>query len=242
MMANGPNYRVPFRRRREGKTNFYLRRSLLVSGRSRVIIRPSSKNITCQVANARLQGDMIVAAATSKELVKDYGWTFGTGNLPCAYLTGYLLGKKATAAGVSNAIADIGLRVHMNRTYAAMKGVIDGGIDVPASDEVFPDEERLNGKHIENYVQKMSNSTGERPAGSTRKEKAKKKAEPVKPAATKGGKGKKKAEVVEVVEEKEDEESAYAGSSKFQFSKTGSPSNISSKVAEVKQKIDRKFA
>ena len=240
-MANGPNYRVAFRRRREGKTNFYLRRSLLVSGRSRVVIRPSSKNITCQVANARLQGDFIVAAATSKELVKDYGWTFGTGNLPCAYLVGYLLGKKAAAAGVSNGIADIGLRVHMSRTYAAMKGVIDAGIDVPASEEVFPDEERLNGKHIEDYVQKISNSTGERPAGSTKKEKAKKKAAPVKTAATKG-KGKKKAEVVEVVEEKDEEESGYAGSSKFQFSKIGSPSNISSTVAEVKQKIDRAFA
>ena len=185
-------------------------------------------------------------------LSKKNGWKFGTGNLPCAYLVGYLLGKKAAAAGVSNGIADIGLRVHMSRTYAAMKGVIDAGIDVPASEEVFPDEERLNGKHIENYVQKMSNSTGERPAGSTRKEKAKKKAEPVKSAAKKKAetvkpadtksKGKKKAEVVEVVEETVEEESEYAGSSKFQFSKIGSPSNISSTVAEVKQKIDRKFA
>lgn len=238
-MANGPNYRVAFRRRREGKTNFYLRRSLLVSGRSRVIIRPSSKNITCQVADAHLQGDMILANATSKELTKDYGWTFGTGNLPCAYLVGYLLGKKASKAGISTAVADIGLRVHMNRTYAAIKGVIDAGIDVPASEEVFPPEDRLNGKHIEDYVQKINDSAGMTPPESTKKAKPKKKVEAVKPAATKG-KGKKKVEIV--VEEEEEEKSGYAGSSKFQFSKIGAPSNISSSVADVKEKIDQAFA
>src|SRR5271157_231900 len=241
-MANGPNYRVAFRRRREGKTNFYLRRSLLVSGRSRVIIRPSSKNIVCQVANARLQGDMILVAATSKELVKDYGWPYGTGNLPCAYLVGYLLGKKASKNGITTAIADIGLRVHMSRTYAAMKGVIDAGIDVPASGEVFPDEDRLNGKHIEDYAQKISTSTGEKPAESARKVKAKKKAETVKPVkqAPAKGKGKKKVEVVEEVVE-EEPKSEYAGSSKFQFSKIGAPSGISSTVADTKAKIDQAF-
>jgi large subunit ribosomal protein L18 len=154
-MANGPNYRVAFRRRREGKTNFYLRKSLLVSGRRRVIIRPSVKNVIVQLASAELQGDMIKAVASSKELQKKFGWKFGTGNLPCAYLSGYLLGKKALKAGETNGIADIGLRIHINRTWAALKGVIDAGFEVPASEDVFPEDDRLNGKHIEIYSQQV---------------------------------------------------------------------------------------
>nr|MDO8114413.1 50S ribosomal protein L18 [Candidatus Sigynarchaeota archaeon] len=163
-MAKGPNYRVAFRRRREGKTNFYLRRSLLTSGRTRVVIRPTVKNITCQATNARLKGDMILAAATSKDLEKTYGWKYGTGNVPCAYLVGYLLGKKAAKAGLTEGVADIGLRTHMSRTYAALKGIIDTGIDVPASDEIFPPEDRLTGKHIEAYakqIKKESKEAGE---------------------------------------------------------------------------------
>jgi large subunit ribosomal protein L18 len=31
---------------------------------------------------------------------------------------------------------------------AALKGVIDAGLQVPADEETFPDEERLTGKHL----------------------------------------------------------------------------------------------
>ncbi|MHA1683386.1 MAG: 50S ribosomal protein L18 [Promethearchaeota archaeon] len=155
-MARGPSYRVHFRRRREGKTNYYLRRSLLVSGKRRVVIRPTVKNITCQVSDAHLKGDIILAAAHSKELSRDFNWNYNTGNLPTAYITGYLLGKKALKAGVTDAILDIGLRVHINRTYAALKGVIDAGIDVPHSNKIFPSDERLSGVHIENYAKLLN--------------------------------------------------------------------------------------
>ncbi|MBN2152050.1 MAG: 50S ribosomal protein L18 [Candidatus Lokiarchaeota archaeon] len=158
-MANGPNYRVPFRRRREGKTNYYARKSLLISGRSRVVIRPSGKNVVAQVTDAKLKGDRIRAAASSKMLQKEFKWEFGTGNLPSAYLTGYLLGKKALKAGITNGIADIGLRTHINRTWAVLKGVIDAGMEVPADEEVFPDEDRLTGKHIESYAKQVKEST-----------------------------------------------------------------------------------
>ncbi|MBD3186583.1 50S ribosomal protein L18 [Candidatus Bathyarchaeota archaeon] len=151
-MAKGPSYRVHFRRRREGKTNYYLRRNLLLSGKNRVVIRPSVKNIVCQVVDAHLKGDIILTSATSKELEKKYDWKFGRGNVPAAYLTGYLLGKKALKVNAGDCIADIGLRVHLERTYAALKGVIDAGMDVPHSGDVFPDEERLKGKHIENFA------------------------------------------------------------------------------------------
>ncbi len=199
-MANGPNYRVPFRRRREGKTNYYARRNLLTSGRSRVVIRPSGKNVVVQVTDAKLKGDMIRAAASSKMLQKEFGWKFGTGNLPCAYLAGYLLGKKALKAGLTNGIADIGLRSHINRTWAALKGVIDAGFDVPAGD-VFPEEDRLNGKHIESYAKQVKDATKE--AG-------------------------KDGEI----------ESA----SQFQFGKVDDSTKISDAVADIKKKIDKKYA
>ncbi|MFX0099505.1 MAG: 50S ribosomal protein L18 [Candidatus Hodarchaeota archaeon] len=152
-MARGPSYRVPFRRRREGKTNYYLRRNLLISGKHRVVIRPSVKNVVCQVIDAHLKGDMVLTSTTTKELEKKYGWSFSRGNLPAAYLSGYLLGKKALKAGINGAIADIGLRIHLNRTYAALKGAIDAGMEIPHSEDIFPDEDRLLGKHIEQYSQ-----------------------------------------------------------------------------------------
>ena len=200
-MANGPNYRVPFRRRREGRTNFYQRRNLLVSGRSRVVIRPSARNVVVQVTDAKLKGDMIRAAASSKQLQKEFGWKFGTGNLPCAYLSGYLLGKKALKAGLTNGIADIGLRTHVNRTWAALKGVIDAGFEVPADEEVFPEADRLTGKHIESYAKQVKDATKE--AG-----------------------------------EKGEIESA----SPFQFGKVNDSTKISAAVAEIKKKIDSKYA
>lgn len=159
-MARGPNYRVPFRRRREGRTNYYLRRSLLASGKHRAIVRPSEKNITCQIADAHLRGDTIAAVAHSKELVKNFGWKYSTGNMPASYLVGYLLGKKALKAGITEAIADIGLRIRIHRTYAALKGIVDAGLDVPHSEEIFPAEDRLVGKHIEEYAKQLKDEQG----------------------------------------------------------------------------------
>ncbi len=154
-MARGPTYKVAFKRRREGKTNYYLRRSLLISGKHRVIIRPTVNNITCQVSDARMKGDVILAAAHSKELVKAFGWKYSLGNLPASYLVGYLLGKKAIKNGIEDGVADIGLRIHMNRTFAALKGIIDAGLDIPHGDEIFPDQDRLMGKHIEAFASQV---------------------------------------------------------------------------------------
>ncbi|MHA2075285.1 MAG: 50S ribosomal protein L18, partial [Candidatus Hodarchaeales archaeon] len=34
----------------------------------------------------------------------------------------------------------------------ALKGIIDSGIDIPHSEKVFPDENRMNGQHIADYA------------------------------------------------------------------------------------------
>lgn len=90
--------------------------------------------------------------ATSRELIK-LGWDKHRGNLPSAYLTGLLAGSKAKKAGIGSAILDAGLIKPKTGSaiYAAAKGAIDAGLNVPCSEETFPSEDRIMGKHIEDY-------------------------------------------------------------------------------------------
>ncbi len=150
-MANGPRYRVKLRRRREGKTDYYQRRDMLKSGKIRAVIRKSSKNIQIQFVEALPDGDKTLAAASSLNL-KDYGWKITGGNIPAAYLTGYLAGKKAVAKDIEFAIADLGLQTTAKggRIFAALKGVIDAGLKIPVNEAVFPEEDIIKGAHIKN--------------------------------------------------------------------------------------------
>lgn len=148
-MAQGPTYRVKFRRRREGKTNYYRRRRLLLSRDPRLVVRKTNTNTIVQIVNASVIGDSTVASAISTELV-DHGWTAATGNIPAAYLTGFLAALRAKSHGVKEAVLDVGLNppVKGSRVYAALKGAIDAGLEVPHNPEVLPDESRIKGEHI----------------------------------------------------------------------------------------------
>ena len=108
-MATGPRYRVPFRRRKEGKTNYRLRRAMVLSKVPRLVVRLSLKNAIVQVIEAESIGDKVLVSAHSRELAKTYGWLNNCGNIPSAYLTGLLCGLKAMANGVEKAFLDIGL-------------------------------------------------------------------------------------------------------------------------------------
>jgi len=151
--VGGPLYRVPFRRRREGKTDYRKRLKLLMSHKPRVVVRRSNKYIRIQLIVADRQGDRTFVDMTSKEL-SGYGYEGGGKNLTAAYLTGLLFGKKAIEAGFKEAILDIGLHtpVHGSRVFAALKGVIDSGMEVPHDPVVFPPEERIKGEHIASYT------------------------------------------------------------------------------------------
>lgn len=151
-MATGPRYKVPFRRRREGVTNYHQRYRLILSKKPRLVVRKSNGNMILQLVVAEMAGDRTLMTVTSKVL-RDYGYTLGTGNLPAAYLTGLLFGKKMLALGNSEAVADIGLHASTKggRIYAAIKGVVDAGVNVPHSPEIFPDDERIRGEHIKAY-------------------------------------------------------------------------------------------
>ncbi len=145
--------RLPFRRRREGKTDYRKRLALLKSGRPRVVVRKSNKNIRVQFAVYDVTGDKIVTSAIGSEL-KKYGWDYSLSNTPAAYLTGLLAGKKALKKGIKEGVLDIGLYTPRKgaRIFAALKGVVDAGIEVPYGEEIVPSEDRLYGKHISEEI------------------------------------------------------------------------------------------
>jgi large subunit ribosomal protein L18 len=158
-MATGPRYHVAFRRRRQGRTDYRMRKKLITSGLPRAVVRCTSKNTIVQFVNFKPQGDAVIAAATTKELGK-LGWKHATGNLPSAYLAGFMAGKRASKAGVEKAVLDMGLKPPKKGTkvFAALKGMLDAGIDIPHSDEVLPSDERISGSHINAEVPKMFES------------------------------------------------------------------------------------
>lgn len=159
-MATGPRYRVAFRRRKEGRTDFYTRRKLLTSGELRAVVRRSGKNVSIQFAEFGMQGDKIILSATSKELAK-YGWNKACSNIPAAYLTGYLAGKKAKKAGVEYAVLDIGMQSpkHGGVLFATVAGMVAAGLEIPHGEDVLPAEDRLNGKHIGDDVAALVSAT-----------------------------------------------------------------------------------
>ena len=157
-MATGPRYRVPFRRRREGKTDYRSRRALVLSRTPRLVVRLSLKNASVQVTEAEAIGDKVVVSAHSRELSKTYGWLSSGGNIPAAYLTGLLCGFKAKANGVSKVFLDTGLHIPSKgtRVFAALKGFVDAGVEAPHSEDILPDEDRISGKHIADYAAQVS--------------------------------------------------------------------------------------
>jgi len=157
-MAIGPRYRVAFRRRREGKTDYQQRRSLILSGLPRMVIRGSLRNISVQLIEAEEGSDKVIVSAHSKELTQKFGWQGGGGNLPAAYLTGLLCGYKATATGVKEAVLDLGLHAPTkgSRVFAALRGVLDAGLIVPHDEGKLPDEKRVQGQHVSEYAKQLS--------------------------------------------------------------------------------------
>ena len=112
-----------------------------------ISINVTNENIQVQILKPEITGDKVIASAHSRFLIKD-GWKGSRKNIPAAYLTGYLAGKRALSKGIDNAIIYSGTRKYTQRMAAVVKGVIDTGLKVPADNETFPPEERINGEHL----------------------------------------------------------------------------------------------
>jgi len=154
----------PFRRRKNGKTDYRKRLKLLLSNKPRVVVRKTLKNIIIQVIEYDEKGDKVSVSVSSKELEKKYGWKSNKGNIPSAYLTGLIAGKRAIENGFKDAVPDIGVArsTKGSRIYAALKGVIDAGLKVPCSQKVLPSKESLNGSNIAGYALSLKKENQEK--------------------------------------------------------------------------------
>ena len=120
---------------------------MLMSKRDFISINVTNENTQVQILKPGISGDKVIASAHSRFLIKD-GWKGSRKNIPAAYLTGYLAGKKALSKGVDSAIVYSGTRKYTQRMAAVVKGVVDAGMKVPSDEETFPPEERISGEHL----------------------------------------------------------------------------------------------
>jgi len=153
-MATGARHNVPMRRRREGRTDYGQRLRLLKSGKPRLVVRKSNRNTQVQLIVARPEGDHTVTNAHTSEL-EEFGWEAPTGNLPAAYLAGFLAGTRALDEGHEEAVLDVGLNrvTPSNRVFAVLYGATEAGMDLPHGEEVLPSWERVRGQHIAEGVE-----------------------------------------------------------------------------------------
>ncbi|MDP6647872.1 MAG: 50S ribosomal protein L18 [Candidatus Woesearchaeota archaeon] len=158
-MIKGKIFTVPFRRKRQGRTYYKKRLKILLSNKNRFVVRKSLKNFQASIIEYNAKGDKILFTVDSNTLAK-LGWKGGTGNIPSAYLIGFITGKKAIEKGIKDAIFDIGLNVSIkgSRLYAALAGAIDSGLKIPFNPEVLPQKERIVGEHIVKYAQSLKNN------------------------------------------------------------------------------------
>ncbi len=147
-------YTVPYRRKREGKTDYKKRMKMLLGSKTRLVVRKSLKHILIQLIEFQPNGDKILFSAHSIELEK-HGWKGGTNNTSAAYLTGMLLAKKIK--NKMDCVLDIGQYTSVKGSilYSAARGAADGGLNIPLSKEVVPSPQRIRGEHVANYAKHL---------------------------------------------------------------------------------------
>ena len=124
-----------------------------------ITVNISNENTQVQILTPGMTGDKVISSAHSRYLLEK-GWKGSRKSVPAAYLTGYLAGKKALVKGAKDAILYTGTKRYTQRMAAALKGLIDAGLEIPANEETFPAEERLNGEHltVKNDVTQMKST------------------------------------------------------------------------------------
>jgi len=202
-------YQVPYRRRREGKTDYQARRRMTIQDKNkynstkyRFVVRITNKDIICQFVQPKIAGDHCLCAAYSHELSK-YGIEVGLTNYAACYATGLLaarrllkkLGLDEKYEGQEEpdgemflvehedgprpftAVLDVGLvrTTTGNRVFGALKGAVDGGINIPHSEKRFPGYDRegkeydaethkkyIMGGHVAEYMELLEEEDPDR--------------------------------------------------------------------------------
>jgi len=93
-------FQVQYRRRREGKTDYRARRTMVLQDKTkyntpkyRFVVRITNKDVVCQVVHSKIAGDNVLMAAYSHELPA-FGLTVGLTNYAAAYATGLLCARR----------------------------------------------------------------------------------------------------------------------------------------------------
>eukprot|EP00243_Klebsormidium_subtile_P005666 TRINITY_DN2299_c0_g2_i1.p1 TRINITY_DN2299_c0_g2~~TRINITY_DN2299_c0_g2_i1.p1 ORF type:complete len:293 (-),score=118.72 TRINITY_DN2299_c0_g2_i1:214-1092(-) len=168
----------------------------------RFVVRFTNRDIVAQIVSAKLTGDIVLAAAYAHELPR-YGLKIGLTNYAAAYCTGLLLARRllnklgldelypgneeATGEDYNveegeekrpfTALLDVGLArtTTGNRVFGALKGALDGGLDVPHNEKRFPGYDKesktldadthrryIFGQHVADYMEAMKEDTPEK--------------------------------------------------------------------------------
>jgi len=155
-MGKTSTFTTQFRRRADGKTNYRKRESMVKSSIPRLVVRKSNNIVIAQIVQFDPTGDRTLVHVNSN-MLGQFGWKAGKKSLPAAYLTGLLAGVRAKKKKIDKAILDIGFAtpVHGCSWAAAAKGAIDAGIAINVGKEALPSEDRMQGRHIEQFAKKL---------------------------------------------------------------------------------------
>jgi len=172
------------------------------STKYRFCVRITNKDIICQFIQPKIAGDVCICAAYSHELPK-YGVSVGLTNYAACYATGLLAARRLlTKLGLADkyegqeepdgemflvehedgprpftCVLDVGLvrTTTGNRVFGALKGAVDGGINIPHSEKRFPGYDRdgkeydaethkkyIFGGHVAEYMELLEEEDPER--------------------------------------------------------------------------------
>merc|ERR1739846_255047 len=130
-----------FRRRREGKTDYFARKRLVIQDKNkyntpkyRMIVRTSNTDVCCQIAYARLEGDIVICAAYSHELPR-YGVKVGLTNYAAAYCTGLLLARRILQKFNLDSVYEGNTNVDVHRAHIFGQHVADYMRNLSEEDE-----------------------------------------------------------------------------------------------------------
>lgn len=148
------SYTPLLRRIRADKTNYRKRKALLIGRHNFAAVRVSNQNVLVQILKPSKSGDEVLVSAHSRELLK-HGWKGARKSIPACYLTGLLAGRKALAKNVNKCILYTGNRTYSFKVAACVKGLLEGGMNIPVEEETLPGEDMLYGKHVANYANEL---------------------------------------------------------------------------------------
>uniref|UniRef100_A0A2K5DGX6 Large ribosomal subunit protein uL18 n=1 Tax=Aotus nancymaae TaxID=37293 RepID=A0A2K5DGX6_AOTNA len=144
------------------------------------MVSSCNRDIICQIAYARIEGDIIVCTAYAHELPK-YGVKVGLTTSAAVYCTGLLLARRllnkfgvdkiyegqVEVTGAFTCYLDEGLArtTTGNKVFGTLKGAVDGGLSVPHSTKRFPgydseskefkaevDQKHIMGQNVADYM------------------------------------------------------------------------------------------